>query len=622
MSSTNQIENLAKSHIETELNEIPNIETAFSAKDKFVSFDGNIIIYKYNKSSTTKKENILGMLPSQIKGRTFDKLPKPGSHAFSVDKEDMKVYYRESGVIYFIVTFLKNDNSKYRIYYNYLAPANIKDKYKNCGKSARFTFFEFTADAKTKFYSYCKNLLKVRRQQGILSQRPIEDQTICEDEKQETYDTYCFNGSTDDAIFFDITFHKESEKNGKMTIITNSRDWRSLTKVTDWIPSVILKNGLTIPIEHSINGTFSIHEIGSTSLKFTNTSGKFFYTQQTFVKIDNYLKVTLSECLELLIYEKKVTANLNKLGTLSERITAIFFLKSLASNELLINDKPFKLKDIPKKGLIRDLPEIYKSVTRIDLFVNEIPVLSSLREKRLSDDIKNYIERLSEEYYSISESTDDIGYEFCQKKIDTISIVLLKHTYLENGKKVQRFYDPFDGEIDNRIKIWLINSKDEIIAEKVSFFCTVSIEFWELAMNLNIDIVFNSISSLDFENKAIRDKINFLVLNLLTAYDNVNRENILSLAWKIIEKLDSYKDIDEDCFHINLLQTKKRIIGELDSNDITWLISHIQDQYKNTPIECAALILLGHKQAAKEKLAILPIPEREQILDYPIVHFL
>lgn len=621
MSTTNQIETLAKSQIEIALNDIPNIETAFNTKDKFVSFDGNIIVYKPNKSSTAKKENILGMLPSQIKGRTIEKLPKPGRHTFTIDKEDMRVYYLESGVVYFIVIFSKKDKLKFRMYYNYFSPYHLKAKYRDINKSGKFIFFEFTADAKTKFYGYCKNLLKVRSQQGILCQRPIEDQNTGEEDNQESFDTYCFNGSTDDAIFFDITIHKESERNGKMTIVTNSRDWRSLTKVRDWIPSVVLKNGLTIPIEKPLNGTFSIHEIKNASFKFSSVSGEIFYTHQTFEKFDNHVKANLSECLELLFFEKRMTANLKKSGTLSERITAISFLNTLAMDELLINEKPFKLK-IPKRGIVRDLPEIFKSVMKIDMFLKEVPILSSLRQKRISRDGINYLERLSDEYYGIYESTDEIGYELCQREIETISIVLIKHTFMENGKKVQRFYNPFDGDVDNRIKIWLLNSDDEVIADKISFFCTVSIDFWEMAMNLDIDIVLNSICSLDLKNNAIRDKINLLVLSLLSAYDNVARENILSLAWKIIEKLDSYKDLDDDCIHINFLQTKKRIIGELDSNDITWLISRIQDQYKNTPIECASLILLGHKQAAKEKLAILSKPEREQILDYPIAHFL
>jgi hypothetical protein len=422
-------------------------------------------------------------------------------------------------------------------------------------------------------------------------------------------------------VFYNILLDKESESKGKIIIRTNTRDLRSLSDVKDWIPSAILKNGFTIPIEQSSIVKFSIHEIRNESLNLSNVAGELFYTRQRIEKIDDYLKVTLSECVELLIYEKQITANLNDLGTLADRITAISFLNSLVNNELLIDEKPLSFKDFPKEGLAKKLPEIYESAMRIDRLLNDIPILSSLRQKKLSADEINYLEHLSGEYYNISETTDEIGFELQQKEIDTISIVIIKNIYLDNGRKLRRFFDPFGGEVDSRIKICLIHDEEEKIAEKLSFFCVVDADFWELAMNLNEDIVVDSVFSLNFENKAIREKINFLVLNLLSAYDNEKRENILSLAWKIIEKLVGYGDEDEQYLHINYLQTKKRLFGEFDSDDIAWLMSHIEGQYDKTPIGCACLALLGHKKAAKERLDALSKSDREQITNFPITYF-
>ena len=74
------------------------LESAITVNDKGVSFDGHINVFK---TAVFKKADYLGMVPVQVKGKSVRKL-SPFQSTFPVKLDDLRNYYSEGGVIYFV----------------------------------------------------------------------------------------------------------------------------------------------------------------------------------------------------------------------------------------------------------------------------------------------------------------------------------------------------------------------------------------------------------------------------------------------------------------------------------------------------------------------------------------
>ncbi len=552
----------------------------------------------------------------------MNKLPLPGKHNFPVDTEDLKIYYQEGGVLYFIVVFQQSNKGIFRIYYTYLYPIQIKQRYKADQESITFTFFEFTKEAKSRIYTYCISAIQKCKTQSAIAQTPIE--TATKDEIDvESYSTISIYGSADDGVFFEVMINKNPDSSAKVTIKTNTRNIFTINTVQDWISSVKTELGILIPIENPIIGNVNISQIKEINNLFSNPSGKAYYTKQTIKRDGDNIELMFSKCLSMTSNTNSFTFHLNDSGTLQERIDAISFLYELSIGEILLNDNLFKLQQPIETHFFADLSEIYDAASSIDRLLEEIPVLAALRNRVLPSATIQKLEQLAFEYFNVVGTDTDPGFELYHREFDSVSIVLLKHTYLENSKKKQKIFNPFNLDIDNQVACRLIINKSEMVEDRISFFCVVETDFWELASNINPDVVKELIKRLNSSNSIIREKINNLVLNLLAVYDKSKQNELLNLAYDIITYLDQLRDGAEEYIHINLLQTKyRKFDGEFDSEDADWLVLKIQKPYKNSLLACASLILLRQKKIAKEILSALPDDEKEAIELYPLGNLL
>lgn len=119
------IEATAVSAVKTAILQADYFKPVFNDNDTLPSWDGEIIVYK---SANKKKDNIVDVIPVQIKGTTIDKR-NGEKFRYSVGRSDLKNYLAcKSGTILYFVVFIEEGENEYitTIYYQKLLPYDLK----------------------------------------------------------------------------------------------------------------------------------------------------------------------------------------------------------------------------------------------------------------------------------------------------------------------------------------------------------------------------------------------------------------------------------------------------------------------------------------------------------------
>ena len=155
MGNYSDIEEDAIDKVSQLLRKTKKIQNHFSANDKTISYDGFFEIFN---SQDKIKKNLLGILRVQIKGRTIKKkLRDEYIYEYGqFKKEDLEVYYRENGVMYFLVINPSSDH--YKVFYKYLQPTTIKKMLNQ--KAMKITLAKLDNSKLGDFYLYCLHHLQ------------------------------------------------------------------------------------------------------------------------------------------------------------------------------------------------------------------------------------------------------------------------------------------------------------------------------------------------------------------------------------------------------------------------------------------------------------------------------
>lgn len=155
-----KIEDRSITALQTIIDEHPTMEGHINKCDKELSWDGFIRIFLDDDSESDKK-NFDDDIPIQIKGH-IDKDRKYMDEdrvKTSVSLDDLKVYYRKFGCLYFVM-YMNEDGSDVEIFYSSLYPSKIKgylDEAERKGNKDSFTipFVKLSKDPK-ELYLLCK----------------------------------------------------------------------------------------------------------------------------------------------------------------------------------------------------------------------------------------------------------------------------------------------------------------------------------------------------------------------------------------------------------------------------------------------------------------------------------
>lgn len=126
MPSNNKIEDRALGALRNIIDDHATMGHEFHSMDKEMSWDGYIWIYK-DINGTQDKRNYDDKVPVQIKGHVDKNREHIGEHkiTYSVDLEDLEVYFQDRGVLFFEV-FMTEDGKDREIFYASLFPTKLK----------------------------------------------------------------------------------------------------------------------------------------------------------------------------------------------------------------------------------------------------------------------------------------------------------------------------------------------------------------------------------------------------------------------------------------------------------------------------------------------------------------
>ena len=165
-----KIEDRAIRALENIIDEHLTMQSQFNRMDKEMSWDGYIWIFQ--KCGGQNKENFDDKVPVQIKGH-IDKEQKYINKTritYSVKITDLKVYFRDRGILYFEI-FMSEDGKRREIFYSSLFPSKLKSYIETAEKKGNkeyinisFSKLEKTAN---KLYIIVKQFSNESRKQGF-----------------------------------------------------------------------------------------------------------------------------------------------------------------------------------------------------------------------------------------------------------------------------------------------------------------------------------------------------------------------------------------------------------------------------------------------------------------------
>lgn len=193
----------------------------FNSMDKEMSWDGYIWIFK-NVNGSQNKDNYDDKVPVQIKGHIDENENYYNKKriTYQVALEDLEVYFRDRGVLYFEI-FMSRDGKRREIFYASLFPTKLKyyldnARKKHNKKSISITFVKMEKKADV-FYSVVKQFSNESKKQGFGHEQLVQNAIKVADMDKVKEITASAVGVTDEYEFMkklgagDVSFYAKLE---------------------------------------------------------------------------------------------------------------------------------------------------------------------------------------------------------------------------------------------------------------------------------------------------------------------------------------------------------------------------------------------------------------------------
>lgn len=541
--------------------------------DKTPSWDGNIMVYK---STDTKKSNIKGKIPVQVKGTKVDKFSDE-TISFHFNIADLRNFLRDGGVLFFVVQIIDVYNVK--IYYNSLLPVDINEllkKTKTNQNSLSANLKVLNISDSNKLESICHSFLYNRELQ---------------------YSTY--NCSRDIKSFSKISF-------SVFTDGTSFNDYMLNNEI--YLYGNDDSNDLLIPI--------SKMEVETISHKMDNgidiDSIKYF---------DSY-EVINSKKNIIISFGKNFTFSINSgelkyktLGNLKERRNDAKFLNDVV-------EKNYFSIGGTKISNIKLLKNESESIRNYLKYLND--VVDLMKFFHINGEI-NMDDFSDKDYSNINFLIEVVLYNrkiksktktgFTNVEIANINIL----TFISFDKnEIISIEDYFSSIYKKYTAVYLIEgTKEGVIC---SFYVQLKATDIIKSSNLDLKIVEESVKSIALNN-AYAGAVNFLILELIKAYDiNNDFTNCLEITLRLCEWLEEY-DSSSYIYVINKYQIIKRL-RKLSKGEKFKLREIGVASAENNPILCGISILLDNKNDVEYYFDKLTKEESKAFCEYPIYKLL
>ena len=573
--SRGKIERASINYLSDIINSEPLLEEDFPTKDKEMSYDGNIYILK--NEGELSKHNLFGTVPVQIKGHIDKKQKYIGKSkiSYKVSIEDLKVYFKDKGVLYFQV-FMSEDREKKEVFYTSLFPTKIK-KYLNAIKKQeqKDLHIKFYKLNKQNIYSIVRQFYSETKRQGLGEGQIVSNTLSYKDMGQ--MDSFKFNVAQAKDIF-DVL---EQMEEGNISLYGVKND-----------------SNLEFPIEWIEMSECCAKTKVKQNIKIGD---KVFYNEYEVEFGSNRdIVLILSENLKISTKEKEIQFKV--IGSLDTIENDMKFLYEMISNSRfeIFDEKYFEYGEVnftkQMLGIMNDLKALCAILDNIGLKEQKKNIKLQNEKEYLIDLLK----LVNKEFIELSGENFVIENWKIAKKYFPIFILL------KTGEKNELF-----NIISKNVKVYITDSegkKHQInIIEKIEQEVLNNLYYYDYE---KMHELIDSLKVSDFTY----DIFNAVVLKLINVYDYRKNKEILYVAKHQLYKIGQFRN--DDIYKINDIQIKKRL-NIMSEEDIKYLKKISKNETQND-ILFAVNTLLENKALAQKNYRAIDKERKKCIREYPI----
>lgn len=569
-----KIEERAIGVLNNVINDHPTMESKIEHGDKYMSWDGSIIIYKPGCTKRTK-ETYDYDIPVQVKGRTDNvaKYFNEETIKYLVDVRDLKLYYEQRGCLYFIV-FFDEESKQGEIFYSSLYPSKIKGYLERKGnkrkKQISLKFSHLKKDA-NELYCVLAQFGKEMVRQGF-GRGQIVSKTI----------------RLDDIASVEAL---------SATVVGAKNEWEFLKKVNSGDACIYGKiNGIDFPIEFDESvKLFMGHD--NVPLPITVDGTEYYSKYNVVFNPDEDFVVKPSDNIAIHINRGKIDFRPKSIiKQIKNDIAFLFALEKTHQTNFGKAVIPFG--DIVFPQDFRDKMLYLKELCNV---VEEVGI-----------EIPKYFSQLSEDNFK------ELGL-----------LVRIKQGYLND--KFTQTSSTYNWRFDDKFYPILIEKQPQgNVLFSLTSDSSMQIFKWDGKTNhykfptfavLDANVVANlyyfdqgwfekQIDIADVNPDTIGE-LNMVALMLISVYDLSANKEFLNLAKRIYARLNT----DEIYYLINTLQIKIRETGLSDSDKKK--LSEVETEDAQA-LFCIS-VLLGNKNDADAYYKRMSKEEKDLIKDLPII---
>lgn len=559
----------------------PRLSAEFNSNDRTPCYDGDILIY--DKDDTNSNEHLTGRLPVQIKFRQCD--TKEGPIKFSIKRNDLEFYYREGGVLYFIVT----KDVRPRVYYASLLPYDIRIALSAASedqKSISFNFSVFPSD-KDEILTLLVNVLSDKRNQAQL---PTID--------EKSFRELCAQVTKTRRVQIDVTI-----PNG--IPVYNALGIKRYCYAGVEVPSLKVAIGVAENGLESITQTYTAGVTCGGETFYDSTCVKIF-KGQTIVAVGN--NVTL-----VLYRDQHASLNIKSRGRLSERLEDAKFFAAIKIHRTFSFAPQCHLASftIAKDSMLENhsIEDVRALATLLDLADLKFDFdIDSFTQKDW--DAVNYLNRKLLRGKELRFVRNEVFFELLTLGGETF--LMLRG--VSKGNTVICSPKWFDSVID-------VKSGEEEF--EASFFLALTADMLRAVTQIDFEYILSEIVKAKRTKRYIDQLHKWLVNTILPVVDEGRFPDgsLLSFA----EKLFKWVCLDpcgfEDFAFLNLCQIHYRQ-KKLSEQEIVRLREISVNERKLAMIRAGAYILLDDRAGYQLQYERLNGEEKKTFDQFPILHLI
>lgn len=583
--NTIKIEKCAVEAIKRVIRLQDKMDELLEENDKGPSWDGDIYLYD---NSDLKVEHIQYRIPTQIKGKNDKRLLNKKSITFPVEYRNLRNYFRDGGVCYFVIA-VSDDGEKAAIFYNALTPIKLQAILKGSEKklpeqTKNIPLLRLEKNDKDILYKLLLQFGHDSREQG--SGELVRKSISANDLKNVDSIRMTAYTSDKNEILGNVQM-------GEVCLFGH------LANSDIWVPfSYETQTNMEIAQKVKRNESFGV-------------DGVVYYDNFEVVrKADETVYIRLSENLELRLSENKV--HFDPKSDLETVIRDVRFLEAMQHGSGLYIGKR-KVLGYKEQKLGSNLQKAIRDYKLLQLVTNKFGLTIRERiEGFTEDDWKALNELVAIFKGDIVPKHGEVAYHMWWWQGKIVPFIITREDTQQ--AQVENIFHP------QQLNVYTHTDEKEY---ELPIYINLTRSVWESLYDVPEEYLLEDLERYEY-NHGTEGNFSLLFVELLSSYDDTGNEKYFNMARLISDKLISDKLIfvspQNEYWKINKLQLlrRKRPLSEEEMQELESIEKNSED--KKTI--CAVNILLENKRMAQKVLEEMDDEDRGVFVTYPIYNLL